>query len=127
MKINKESGYILFLNLLLITLIALFIPLLIQQQRLNFKILNNRKKSAQNQEIVNSALEYQFYFYKTKEILLKDSIVLNKKFKVFILGKEVDKFIYFKAKLSSDPCYEAEMKIRKNSLEVIYKKIYRSE
>lgn len=67
MKFNNQAGYILLLNLLLITMISLFIPLLVQQQKLNFMILNNRKKSAQNREIVDSALQYQLYHFKEKK------------------------------------------------------------
>lgn len=127
MKFNNQAGYILLLNLFLITIISLFIPLLIQQQKLNFIILNNRKKSAQNREIVDSALNYQLHYFKNKKTLLDDVIILENKFKVFVLGKEVDDFVYFKARLNNNPVYESEMKIRKSDLKIIYKKIYRSE
>ncbi|ADO77028.1 hypothetical protein [Halanaerobium praevalens] len=127
MKFNNQAGYILLLNLLLITMISLFIPLLVQQQKLNFMILNNRKKSAQNREIVDSALQYQLYHFKEKKILLDDQFILENKFKVFVLGEEDDDFVYFKARLNNNPAYESEMKIRKSNMETIYKKIYRSE
>ena len=71
MKINNQSGYILFINLILITLIALFIPLLLQQQRLNFRILNNRISDTQNKMVVESALQYQLYYFKKGESAAK--------------------------------------------------------
>lgn len=127
MKFNNQSGYILFINLILITLIALFIPLLIQQQKLNFRILNNRITAAQNKEAVESALQYQLYYLKNENLLLEDKIILNGKLELKIKGEEADNYIYLKAELIGDPIYRSEMKIEKESLQVINKKIYRSE
>ncbi|MFP4020296.1 MAG: hypothetical protein ACLFUK_01715 [Halanaerobium sp.] len=127
MKFNNQSGYILFINLILITLIALFIPLLIQQQKLNFRILNNRITAAQNKEAVESALQYQLYFLKNENLLLEDKINLNGKFELKIRGEEDDNYFYLKAELFGVPSYRSEMKIEKESLQVINKKIYRSE
>jgi len=127
MKINNQSGYILFINLILITLIALFIPLLLQQQRLNFRILNNRAAAAQNKEAVESALQYQLYYLQNENLLLEDKIILGGKLEIAIKGEEDDNYIYLKAELIGDPIYRSEMKIEKESLQVINKKIYRSE
>jgi len=127
MKINNQSGYILFINLILITLIALFIPLLLQQQRLNFRILNNRISDTQNKEVVESALQYQLYYFKKENLLLKDNIILNSEFEIAIQGEEDENYIYLKAELVDDPSYRSEMKIEKESLKVINKKRYRSE
>lgn len=127
MKLNNQSGYILFINLILITLIALFIPLLIQQQKLNFRILNNRITAAQNKEAVESALQYQLYFLKNEDLLLEDKIILNGKFELKVRGEEDDNYFYLRAELIGDPIYRSEMKVEKESLQVINKKIYRSE
>jgi len=127
MKITNQSGYILFINLILITLIALFIPLLLQQQILNFRILNNRITDTQNKEAVESALQYQLYYLKKENLLLKDNIILNSKFEIAIQGEEDENYIYLKAELVDDPSYRSEMKIEKESLKVINKKRYRSE
>ena len=127
MTFNNKSGYILFINLILITLIGLFIPLLIQQQKLNYRILNNRIISAQNKEAVESGLQYQFYYLKNKNLLLEDTINLDKVIKVSIWGEEDDNFIYLKAQLVDSVDYLAEMKVEKENLKVINKKIYRSE
>ena len=127
MKITNQSGYILFINLILITLIALFIPLLIQQQKLNFRILNNRAAAAQNKEAVESALQYQLYYLQNENLLLEDKIILGGKLEIAIKGEEDDNYIYLKAELIGDPIYRSEMKIEKESLQVINKKIYRSE
>ena len=127
MKFNNQSGYILFINLILITLIALFIPLLIQQQKLNFRILNNRAAAAQNKEAVESALQYQLYYLQNENLLLEDKIILDGKLEIAIKGEEDDNYIYLKAELIGEPIYRSEMKIEKESLQVINKKIYRSE
>lgn len=127
MKISNQSGYILFINLILITLIALFMPLLIQQQRLNFKILNNRKTAAQNKEAVESALQYQYYYLKNEDLLLKEKIMLDSNLEIAIMGKEDDEYFYLTAELVGNPIYRSEMKIEKEGLRVINKKTYRSE
>lgn len=127
MKFNKQDGYILFINLILIILIGLFIPLLIQQQHLNFKILNNRIKAAQNIEAVESGLQYQLYYLKKENQLLDEQLVFSGNLKVLLRGREDDKFIYLKASLVDGITYLSEMKIEKNSLKIIHKKTYRSE
>lgn len=126
MKFNNNSGYILFINLILITLIGLFIPLLIQQQNFNFKILNNRIISAQNIEAVESGIQYQLYYLKKENLLLNEKINLNEQLQVFVRGKEEGEFIYLKASLVDQVTYLSELKIRKENLEIIYKKTYRS-
>lgn len=126
MKFNNSSGYILFINLILITLIGLFIPLLIQQQNFNFKILNNRIISAQNIEAVESGIQYQLYYLKKENLLLNEKINLNEQLQVFVRGKEEGEFIYLKASLIDQVTYLSELKIRKENLEIIYKKTYRS-
>lgn len=127
MKFNKQGGYILFINLILIILIGLFIPLLIQQQHLNFKILNNRIKAAQNMEAVESGLQYQLYYLKKENQLLDEQLVFSGNLKVLLRGREDDKFIYLKSSLVDGITYLSEMKIEKNSLKIIHKKTYRSE
>lgn len=127
MKFNKQGGYILFINLILIILIGLFIPLLIQQQHLNFKILNNRIKAAQNMEAVESGLQYQLYYLKKENQLLDEQLVFSGNLKVLLRGREDEKFIYLKSSLVDGITYLSEMKIEKNSLKIIHKKTYRSE
>ena len=118
MKPNNNSGYVLFLNLILITLIGLFIPLLIQQQKINFKILNNRTAAAQNKEAVESGLQYQLYFLKKENRLLDQKLNLNEKIIITIKGEEDDNFIYLTAGLDDDISYRAEMKLEKKSLKI---------
>ncbi|TDO92277.1 hypothetical protein DFR79_10690 [Halanaerobium saccharolyticum] len=127
MNIEKNSGYVLFINLILITLIGLFIPLLIQQQKLNYRILNNRITAAQNKEAVESALQYQLYFLRKDNLLLNEELNFSQKRKVKIEGKEDDNFIYLTAELDSEISYKAEMKLKKDSLKIVNKIIYRSE
>jgi len=127
MNLNNKRGYVLFINLILITLIALFIPLLIQQQKINYRILNNRIISSQNKEAVESALQYQLYFLKKENLLLDEKLNFNKELVVTIKGKEDDNYIYLTAKLNDGISYNAEMKLEKESFKLVEKKIYRSE
>jgi len=127
MNLEKNSGYVLFINLILITLIGLFIPLLIQQQKLNYRILNNRITAAQNKEAVESALQYQLYFFKKEDLLLNKSINFSEEIKVKIKGKEDADFIYLSAELDSEISYNAEMTLEKENLKIVNKIIYRSE
>ena len=126
---NKKNcgGYILFINLILIMLLGLFIPLLVQQQRLNYRILNIRIEAAQNKEAVESALEYQLYFLKKDNLLLDKTISFSEKIEVKIKGEEDTDFVYLTAYLESETPYNAQMKLEKDSLKIVEKKIYRSE
>ena len=127
MKFNENSGYILFLNLILITLLALFIPLLIQQHKINYRILANRIKAAQKKEAVEAGLEYQLYHLKKDGILLAEKIKLNEDIEISIEGKEDDNHFYLKAEVAAEPDYISELKVKKNNFEIVYKKIFRSE
>ncbi|MGM0500071.1 MAG: hypothetical protein ACQERL_07700 [Bacillota bacterium] len=127
MKLNNQAGYVLFLNLILITLIALFIPLLIQEQRINYRILDNRIKAAQNKEAVESGLQYQLYILKKENLLCDEKIMLNNKIKLRIKGEEDLDFYYFYTYLDGLIPYTAEMQINKDDLKILDKKIYRSE
>jgi hypothetical protein len=127
MKLNNQSGYVLFLNLILITLIALFIPLLIQEQKVNYRILSNRIKATQNKEAVESGLQYQLYFLKNENLLCDKKIILNNKIELRIKGKEDNDFFYFYTYLDDLIPYTAEMRLKKDDLKIIDKKIYRSE
>lgn len=125
MKFKNNKGYVLFLNLILITLIGLFIPLLIQQQKINYKILRNRKIAAQNREAVESGLQYQLYFLKQNELLLDEELVFNEEIIIKIKGEEVGQFIYLTARLDDRSTYTAEMKLEKEELNIIEKINYR--
>ena len=127
MKLSGNRGFVLFINLILITLIGLFIPLLIQQQKINYRILQNRITASQNIEAVEAGLQYQLYFFKEEELLLAENLQLNSQLKVELLGEEDDNFIYLTASLAGSIPYNAELKLEKESLKIIEKKIYRSE
>jgi hypothetical protein len=127
MKLKNQSGYVLFLNLILITLIALFIPLLIQEQKINYRILNSRIKAAQNKEAVESGLQYQLYVLKKDNLLCDEIIMINNKIKLRIKGEEDQDFFYFYTYLDDLIPYTAEMQINKDDLKILDKKIYRSE
>jgi general stress protein 26 len=124
---KQDRGYVLFINLILITLIGLFIPLLIQQQKINYQILNNRITAAQNMEAVESGLQYQLYFLNKENLLLDKTIKFNDKIELILKGREDDNFIYLSVSLDDDIAYDAEMKLEKESRKIIEKIIYRSE
>lgn len=124
---KQDRGYVLFINLILITLIGLFIPLLIQQQKINYQILNNRITAAQNMEAVESGLQYQLYFLNKENLLLDETIKFNDKIELILKGREDDNFIYLSVSLDDDIAYDAEMKLEKESRKIIEKIIYRSE
>jgi len=127
MKLKNQSGYVLFLNLILITLIALFIPLLIQEQKINYRILSSRIKAAQNKEAVESGLQYQLYVLKKDNLLCDEIIMINNKIELRIKGEEDQDFFYFYTYLDDLIPYTAEMQINKDDLKILDKKIYRSE
>lgn len=127
MKLNNQSGYILFLNLILITLIALFIPLLIQEQRINYRILNNRIRASQNKAAVESGLQYQLYILKNNNSLCDGKIILYNKTELRIEGKEGVLSYNLYSHLDELVPYTAEMKVNKSDFKIINKKIYRSE
>jgi hypothetical protein len=124
---KQDRGYVLFINLILITLIGLFIPLLIQQQKINYQILNNRITAAQNMEAVESGLQYQLYFLNKENLLLDETIKFNDKIELILKGREDDNFIYLSVSLDDGIAYDAEMKLEKESRKIIEKIIYRSE
>ncbi|MFW5687035.1 MAG: hypothetical protein ACOCXL_02480 [Halanaerobium sp.] len=89
--------------------------------------MSNRITAAQNKEAVESALQYQLYFLKEEKLLLDQKLQFNSQIEINIYGKEDDKFIYLSAGLNNKTPYNAEMKLEKESLKIIEKKIYRSE
>ncbi|TDP27088.1 hypothetical protein C7954_10866 [Halanaerobium congolense] len=127
MKLKNQAGYVLFLNLILITLIALFIPLVIQEQKINYRILSSRIKAAQNKEAVESGLQYQLYFLKNKSKLCNQKIYLDNEIELRLRGEEDSNYIYFYTYLDDVIPYNAEMKLSKEDFKIIDKKIYRSE
>ncbi|KXS50485.1 hypothetical protein [Halanaerobium congolense] len=127
MKLKNQAGYVLFLNLILITLIALFIPLVIQEQKINYRILSSRIKAAQNKEAVESGLQYQLYFLKNKSQLCNQKIYLDNEIELRLRGEEDSNYIYFYTYLDDVIPYNAEMKLSKEDFKIIDKKIYRSE
>ena len=126
-KIKSNNGYILLLNLILITLIGLFIPLLIQQHQINFKITRNRAAASQYREAAAAGLEYQLYFLEEKSILLDQELNLKEDLKIKIKGEETANYYYLRAFAGKDNQYISEMKVDKIDLRIINKKLYRSD
>lgn len=125
MSEKYEKGYILFINLILISLIGLFIPLLIQQQQLNFRILNSRTELLKLKTAAESAVEYQLFNLREKNKLMDEEFILNKEIKINILGKEEIDFYLLKAEILADISYISEMKVDKVNHSILTKKTFR--
>lgn len=125
MSEKYEKGYILFINLILISLIGLFIPLLIQQQQLNFRILNSRTEFLKLKTAAESAVEYQLFNLREKNKLMDEEFILNKEIKINILGKEEIDFYLLKAEILADISYISEMKVDKVNYSILTKKTFR--
>lgn len=122
---NQEKGYILFINLILITLIGLFIPLLIQQQQLNFKILKSRIQVLNLKTAAESAVEYQLFNLKEKNKLFDEVFILNQNLKIKIKGKEEADFYLLRAEILDEIPYISELKVDKLSFKRLTKKTFR--
>lgn len=122
---NQEKGYILFINLILISLIGLFIPLLIQQQQLNFKILKSRIQVLKLKTAAESAVEYQLFNLKEKNRLFDQVFIFNQNLKIKIIGKEEADFYLLRAEILDDIPYISELKVDKSSFSVLAKKTFR--
>lgn len=123
---KNEKAYILFINLILITLLGLIVPLLIQQQLINFKIINNRILVLKNKTAVESALEYQLYLLKEDQILLNETFKFNQA-EIIINGKEEENHYYLKAKIKNEIPYNSEMIVEKDNFNIKKKITYRSD
>ncbi|SFL09026.1 hypothetical protein [Halanaerobium salsuginis] len=122
----KNSGYILILNLILLSLILLFIPILVQIERINFKITNNRQFCSQNKIAALSGIEYQLYLLKDKQTLSKRKLILNDKLTIDIEGGEKnDYYLLESAAGKIGNGYRVIAQIDKENLEVITKTIIR--
>lgn len=123
---NSESGYILFINLILISLLGLFIPLMIQQQYINYRILNSRIKVLENKTAVESAVEYQRFLLKNNK-LADDEIFIHNNLRIKLSGEEGETEYYLEAESRSDIPYLCQMTVKKDGLKIINKKIYRRD
>jgi hypothetical protein len=99
----------------------------IQEQKINYRILSSRIKAAQNKEAVESGLQYQLYFLKNKSQLCNQKIYLDNEIELRLRGEEDSNYIYFYTYLDDVIPYNAEMKLSKEDFKIIDKKIYRSE
>lgn len=122
---NQEKGYILFINLILISLIGLFIPLLIQQQQLNFKILKSRIQVLKLKTAAESAAAYLLFNLKEKNRLLDEVFIFNQNLKIKITGKEKNGYYLLRAEILEEIPYISELKVDKSSLTVLTKKTFR--
>lgn len=123
---NNNSGYVLFINLILISLLGLFIPLIIQQQYINYRILSSRIKVLENKTAVESAVEYQRFLLKNNK-LADDEVFIYNKLRIKISGEEGERNYYLKAESRSDIPYICQMTVKKDNLKIINKKIYRRD
>lgn len=126
---QNDKGYIIYLNLVLISLIALFIPLLIQQQYLNHQISRQRAYSSQNRAAVEAGLEYILYQINAGvELPLAEELYLAEELKVNIRGEEGEEYNYFYSESTNkNNKYLIEITVDKENLSIINKKISRGD
>lgn len=126
---QNDKGYIIYLNLVLISLIALFIPLLIQQQYLNHQISRQRAYSSQNRAAVEAGLEYILYQINAGvELPLAEELYLAEELKVNIRGEEGEEYNYFYSEATNkNNKYLIEITVDKENLSIINKKISRGD
>ncbi|MFW6001377.1 MAG: hypothetical protein ACOCQE_03300 [Halanaerobium sp.] len=90
-RINDNNGYILFLALMLISLIGLFVPLLIQQNQINYKITADRAVLSQHRTAAEAGIEYLLYKLENNaELPISEEIVLADQINIRLSGEEAD-------------------------------------
>ncbi|ADQ14839.1 hypothetical protein [Halanaerobium hydrogeniformans] len=124
-----NKGYIIYLNLVLISLIALFIPLLMQQQYLNHQISSQRVYSSQNRAAVEAGVEYISYQLAAGvELPLAEELYLDEDLKINIRGEEGEEYYYFYSEAANkNNKYLVEITVDKDNLSIINKKISRGD
>lgn len=124
-----NKGYIIYLNLVLISLIALFIPLLMQQQYINYKISRQRVYSSQNRAAAEAGTEFLLHQLNAgAELPLADELYLDEDLKVNIRGKAGEEYYYFYSEAANkNNKYLIEMTLDKDNLSIINKKINRGD
>ncbi len=126
---KKEDGFILFLNLMLISLIGLFIPLLIQQNQINYRITTQRALSSQQRAAAESGIEYLlFKLEDDPQLPINEEIALKKDLKIRVSVEEGDTSYRLSSISTGDSDYFIiEAAVEKGSLKIIEKIIRRSD
>jgi hypothetical protein len=92
-RINDNSGYILLLALMLISLIGLFVPLLIQQNQINYKITADRAVLSQHRAAAEAGIEYLLYKLENNaELPISEEIMLAERINIRLRGEEADSY-----------------------------------
>jgi len=126
---KKEDGFILFLNLMLISLIGLFIPLLIQQNQINYRITTQRALSSQYRAAAESGIEYLLYKLEDdSQLPINEEIALKKDLKIRVSVEEGDNnYRLSSISTGNSDYFIIEAVVEKDSLNIVEKIIRRSD
>lgn len=128
-KINDNSGYVLFLALMFISLIGLFVPLLIQQNQINYKITADRALLSQYRTAAEAGIEYLLYkLENSAELPISEDIVLADQINISVSGEEGDSCYKLVSSAGEDSTkFIVEVSVGKEELNLFNKIIRRSD
>jgi len=127
--INDDHGYVLFLLLLFISLLGLFVPLLIQQNQINYKITADRALISQYRAAAEAGIEYLLYrLEKNRELPLSEEIMLTEQIKISVSGEEGDNcYKLFSSAGGDSTKFIVEVSVGKEDFVLLNKIIRRSD
>ncbi|MGM0603314.1 MAG: hypothetical protein ACQESS_08380 [Bacillota bacterium] len=131
-NLHKQSGYILIFNILIISLLGIFIPVVAQNNYINYQLSKNKNISARGIQAVEGGAEYVLYLLQNNRQVEKEfSLILDDNLKLdcsFSSGNADGKEVYFfSCKTSSKNCCQLSMIINKEDLKIIDKNIARGD
>ncbi len=128
-RVNDDSGYVLFLALMIISLIGLFVPLLIQQNQINYRITADRALLSQYRTAAEAGIEYLLYKLENNvELPFSEEIILDEQIKISVSGEEGDNcYKLFSSAGEDSKKIIVEVSVEKEGLNLYDKIIRRSD
>ena len=128
-RINDNSGYVLFLAVMLISLIGLFVPLLIQQNQINYKITADRALLSQYRAAAEAGIEYLLHKLENNaELPLSEEIELAEQINISVRGEEGDScYKLYSSAGEESTKFIVEVSVGKEDLVLLNKIIRRSD
>lgn len=129
---HRQDGYILIFNMLIISLLGIFIPVLAQNNYINYQLSKNKDISARELQAAEGGGEYILY-------LLENNLEIEKNFSLTVdkdisldcsfdsdnlNGREVYIFI---CRSNTKNCCQLTLVVNKEDLKIIDKKITRGD
>jgi hypothetical protein len=128
-RVNDNGGYVLFLALMIISLIGLFVPLMIQQNQINYKITADRALLSQYRTAAEAGIEYLLYKLENNaELPFSEEIILADQIKISVNGEEGDSYYRLFSSAGEDSKkFIVEVSVGKEELNLIDKINRRSD